>query len=83
MRDPQAMDGLLASAVGAMGGIDILVLNYPGPALGLASEIDLEVMDAQYRLMVASPIRLLKAALGPMRERRFGRILAISGGSII
>lgn len=83
MRDPGSMATLFARAVEALGGVDILVLNYPGPALGLAAEIDPEVMDAEYRLMVASPIRLIRCALLAMRQRGWGRILAISGGSII
>lgn len=83
MRDPSTMMTLFDGATEALGGIDIIIINYPGPALGPASEIDLEVLDEEYRMMLASPIRLIKAALGPMREQRFGRIVAISGASII
>jgi 3-oxoacyl-[acyl-carrier protein] reductase len=83
MRDPASMATLYSETVHILGGIDILIINYPGPALGLAAEIDLEVMDAQYRMMIASPIHLVKQTLKPMRAQRFGRIVAVSGGSIV
>ena len=82
MFEPADMDRLYAQAAEALGGIDILFLNHPGPALGLARDIDPAVLDAQYRMMVASPIRLIARALPAMRAQRWGRILSVGGGGM-
>ena len=80
---PENMDRLLSQAVAALGGIDILFINHPGPALGLAKDIEIGVLEQQIRLMVVSPIRLISRALPAMRERRWGRILAGGGGGMV
>jgi 3-oxoacyl-[acyl-carrier protein] reductase len=81
--DPQATDRLYARATDAMGGIDILIVNHTGPLLGVAIEIDLDALQQQFLLMVANPIRLIRSALPGMRARKWGRIISISGGSIV
>jgi len=80
---PESMEALYAQAVDALGGVDILFINHPGPALGLAKEIDLDVLEQQFRMMVASPIRLIARALPGMRERKWGRILSTGGGGMV
>jgi len=80
---PESMDGLFAQAVDALGAVDILFLNHPGPALGLARDIDTGILEKQFRMMVASPIRLISLALAGMRERRWGRILSVGGGGMV
>lgn len=80
---PAAMDALFAQAVDALGGIDILFLNHPGPALGLAKDIDPDMLERQFRMMVASPIRLIASALPGMRSRRWGRILSTGGAGMV
>jgi 3-oxoacyl-[acyl-carrier protein] reductase len=83
MFDPSAMDDLLVRAQALIGPIDILVINHVGPALGLAQAVDFAVLDAHYRLMVASPLRLIAGVLPGMRERRWGRILSFGGVSMV
>lgn len=83
MFDPASMDRLYREACDALGCIDILFINHPGPALGLAKEIDVEVLEQQFRLMVASPIRLITRALPAMRERKWGRILSVGGAGMV
>jgi len=80
---PESMDRLFAQTVAALGGIDILFINHPGPALGLARDVDVGVLEQQVRLMVVSPIRLVSLVLPAMRERRWGRILAVGGGGMV
>ena len=53
--EPESMHGLYHQAVAALGGIDIIFINHPGPALGLAKDIDVSVLEPQFRMMVASP----------------------------
>lgn len=80
---PESMDHLFAQAVDALGDIDILFLNHPGPALGLAKEIDVDLLERQFRMMVMSPIRLISRALSGMRNRQWGRILSVGGAGMI
>lgn len=80
---PESMDRLFEQAVDALGGVDILFVNHPGPALGLAKDIDVSVLEQQFRLMVISPIRLISRALPDMRKRRWGRILSVGGGGMV
>ena len=83
MFDPQSMDTLFREASAALGGIDILFINHPGPALGQAQDIDVDVLEQQFRLMVASPLRLISRALPSMRERQWGRILSVGGAGMV
>ncbi|MEX2643657.1 MAG: SDR family oxidoreductase [Acetobacterales bacterium] len=83
MFDAGAVDRLADSAEEALGGIDILVINHAGPALGLAAAIDLDALHEQFEMVVASPIRLIRRLLPGMRERRWGRILSMGGISLI
>jgi 3-oxoacyl-[acyl-carrier protein] reductase len=83
MFDPAAMDTLADAACDALGGIDILVVNYPGPALGTAVDVDLEVLEAHFRCMVLSPLRLIQRLLPAMRAQRWGRIVSIGGRGMV
>jgi 3-oxoacyl-[acyl-carrier protein] reductase len=83
MFDPEAMDRLVERAQELIGPLDILVINHVGPALGLAQAVDHDALDAHYRLMISSPLRLIGRALPGMRQRRWGRILSIGGISMI
>jgi 3-oxoacyl-[acyl-carrier protein] reductase len=83
MFEPEAMDDLVARARRVVGIIDILVINHVGPALGLAQNVDPAALDAHYRLMLATPIRLIGGLLPKMRERHWGRILSVGGGSMV
>ena len=81
--DPRSMDRLYDLACQAMGGVDIVFINHPGPTLGLAQNVDIDELDRQYRMMLASPIRLITRALGAMRAQQWGRILSVSGGGMV
>lgn len=83
MFKPESMNKLVERAQAAIGPIDILFINHVGPALGLAQSVDFDALDAHYRLMVASPLRLIAKALPGMRERHWGRIVSVGGGSMV
>jgi 3-oxoacyl-[acyl-carrier protein] reductase len=83
MFDPSAMDDLVKRAVAKIGEVDILVINHAGPALGSATNVDTTTLDDHYRLMLASPLRLIMAVLPGMRGRHWGRILSVAGGSVV
>lgn len=83
MFEPTKMDQLVSRAREVVGSIDILIINHVGPALGSAKSVDSEILDAHYRLMVSSPIRLIARVLPEMREQHWGRILSVGGISMI
>ncbi len=83
MFDPPAMDRLVATATDALGGIDILVINYPGPALGTAASVDLQVLETHFHSMVLSPLRLIKHVLPQMRRQQWGRIVTVGGRGMV
>lgn len=65
-----------------MGEIDILVLNAGGPPGGGALEVADEVWRTQFEAMVLSQIRIVEAVVPGMRERGFGRVIAVSSSGI-
>ncbi len=66
-------------AAAALGGpIDILVPNAGGPPMGGIEIVDAESVTAALELNLHSTIGMCAAALGPMRQQRWGRIVAIT-----
>jgi 3-oxoacyl-[acyl-carrier protein] reductase len=61
-----------------LGPIDILVANAGGPPPGQASSTSLDAYRAALDLNLLSTVALCQEAVGPMRERHWGRIVAIT-----
>ncbi|RJQ76650.1 SDR family oxidoreductase [Pseudonocardiaceae bacterium YIM PH 21723] len=83
--DLTAEDGpaqLVAAATEAFGPPDILVLNGPGPKPGPAADIGVEDAGTALNALVNQQIRLVSALLPGMRERGWGRILAIGSSGV-
>jgi 3-oxoacyl-[acyl-carrier protein] reductase len=76
-----------ASAIGGLGTAleraDILVLNTSGPPPGSAAGTADAVWIQQFEAMFLSAIRLTRLALPGMRQRGFGRILAVVSSGVI
>jgi 3-oxoacyl-[acyl-carrier protein] reductase len=76
-----------ASAIGGFGAAleraDILVLNTGGPPPGSAAGTSDAVWIQQFEAMFLSAIRLTRLALPGMRQRGFGRILAVVSSGVI
>jgi 3-oxoacyl-[acyl-carrier protein] reductase len=76
-----------ASAIDSLGsvlrGVDILVLNTGGPPPGPVADVPDGVWIKQFESMFLSVVRLTRLALPGMRERGFGRILAIVSSSVV
>lgn len=70
-------------AVGALGPIDILVLNGPGPKPGAAATLDANDISAAFELLVKPHHALISRVLPGMRERRWGRILAVGSSGVV
>jgi 3-oxoacyl-[acyl-carrier protein] reductase len=82
--DPGAATRLAAEATAKLGlPIDIAVLNGPGPKPGAAEDISADDMRAAVESLLVFQQQLVAAVLPGMRERRFGRIVAIGSTSVV
>ena len=79
---PDGPDQLYAAAVAAFGGVDVLVLNGPGPRPAAAAEVGGEDVAQAVDTLVRPHQRLVQLALPGMRERRWGRVLAVGSSGV-
>jgi len=68
--------------VAAVPTVDILVNNNGGPPPRDFRQVDEEALLAGVRANMATPIRLVQLVVDGMVERRFGRIVNITSGSV-
>ncbi|WP_298861413.1 SDR family oxidoreductase [uncultured Microbacterium sp.] len=73
----------IAAAESAFGSIDIMVVNGPGPKPAAASALSPSDAEAAFTRLVAPGQDLIARTLPGMRERRWGRILAIGSSGIV
>jgi 3-oxoacyl-[acyl-carrier protein] reductase len=59
-------------------GIDILVTNAGGPPAGNFASTDVDAYPSAIALNLMSVVAMCKAAVPPMRDRRWGRVVAIT-----
>jgi 3-oxoacyl-[acyl-carrier protein] reductase len=82
--DLGAVDGLVDAVRRDLGPIDVYVANTGGPPVGADP---LGFTDAQWeqahRTLVVSPMAILRRVLPGMRERGWGRVLAVSSSAAI
>lgn len=76
--DPAVPARLVAQALERFGRLDILVANSGGPPPARALEIDDDALRAALEANLLASIRLVREALGPMRETSWGRIVLIT-----
>jgi len=62
---------------------DILILNSGGPPPGPITETSDALWLQYFEIMFLSYVRLTRAALPGMRERRFGRLLAVISSGVL
>jgi len=78
VRDEEEVAGLVGHVQGRFGPVDILVVNATGPQPFLAvEELTWRACLDQLEFFVKSPVLLVKAVIGGMKERRYGRIINI------
>jgi 3-oxoacyl-[acyl-carrier protein] reductase len=82
LSDGAAPAALAAAALEALGGVDILVLNAGGPPPSDPTRTDAAGWTAAFQLLATSPIELATAILPGMRERGWGRVVAIGSYAI-
>jgi 3-oxoacyl-[acyl-carrier protein] reductase len=81
IRDPESLARLVAEVERRVGGIDVLVANGGGPPAKPAIELTEEDWQAALPLVFLFVPRLCRLVLPGMRERRWGRIVAINSVS--
>ncbi|MET1087760.1 MAG: SDR family oxidoreductase [Arthrobacter sp.] len=77
--------GLTAAVTAAnarFGSVDILVLNGPGPDPGTAASLNGADMSSAFDLLLRPQHALVSSFLPGMRDRRWGRILAIGSSGV-
>ncbi len=75
--DPTSAQRVAETAVAALGPIDIVVLNAGGPPPVDPTATDAGQWGRAFQLLATTPIDLATRLLPSMRERRWGRIVAI------
>ncbi len=82
LTDPTATATLIGAAQEHFGPVDVLVLNGGGPPPGVAVDFTPEQLTDAVALLVQPHQRLVQAVLPGMRERGFGRIVAIGSSGV-
>ncbi len=78
VRDETEVKGLVAAVAKQLGPVDILVVNATGPQPFICIEdLTWQACLDQLEFFVKSPLLLLQAVIGPMKERRWGRVIHI------
>ena len=74
--------GFVTAAIEALGQVDILVTNAGGPPPGTFTSTPLDDYEPALHLNLLSVVAMCKAAVEPMRARRWGRVVAITSISV-
>ncbi len=83
MADPATPELLVDAALERFGRLDIVVANAGGPPPGSALELDDDAIRAAVETNLLSSVRLVRAALAPMRAQGWGRLCCISSYSVV
>ncbi|MEY2431997.1 MAG: 3-oxoacyl-[acyl-carrier protein] reductase [Acidimicrobiaceae bacterium] len=79
---PDGAAGFVADATNALGSIDILVPNAGGPPQGTFASTPVDAYPDALNLNLMSVVAMCKAAVPPMQERGWGRVVAITSISV-
>lgn len=82
LNDDDAPATLVAQAEQSFGPVDVLVLNSGGPPPGQAEEITHEQVVAAVHQLVVQHQRLVSLVLPGMRERGWGRVVAVGASGV-
>lgn len=80
--DPATATGLIEKAAAALGGLDLLVTNAGGPPAGAFESFDEQTWQHSVELSFLSHVRLIRAALPPLRQSEAASVLTITSYSV-
>jgi 3-oxoacyl-[acyl-carrier protein] reductase len=80
--DLDAIPPLLDAVTSDLGPIDVYIANTGGPPAGDALSFTREQWIAAQRTLLLSPMAILERVLPGMRERGFGRVVAIGSSAV-
>jgi 3-oxoacyl-[acyl-carrier protein] reductase len=80
--DPTSPQRLVDAAVDRFGALHVLVANAGGPPPARALEVDDDALQAALQANLLTSIRLVQAALPPMRVAGWGRICLITSRAV-
>ena len=81
LNDPAAVESLFKTALAEFGRLDILINNATSIAQGSFFAMTEESWDHAFDSKLRGTVRCIRHAVPPMRERKWGRIVNISGGA--
>lgn len=76
---PAEIERVIAAALAALGGLDILVTNAGGPPTGDFEAAGDDDWDVAYQLNLMSAVRLIRAALPALKASGRGRVVNLTG----
>ncbi len=79
---PEDVERLVSQTRERFGRLDVLVTNAGGPPPGNFFDFTDGQWEAAFRLTLMSVVRLCRAAIPPMKERKWGRIVHITSVSV-
>ena len=80
--DVAGATALVEAAIDQLGGVDILVTNAGGPPAGNFATTPVDAYPAALSLNLLSVVAMCQAAVPAMRERHWGRVVAITSISV-
>lgn len=83
LTSPTGADELMDAVEKVHDGVDILILNSGGPKPSTAAALGDDDLTAAINLLVRPQRRLIERALPRMRQRRWGRIIAVGSSGIV
>jgi 3-oxoacyl-[acyl-carrier protein] reductase len=75
---PEGAAGFVDEAILTLGQVDILIANAGGPPPGTFATTDLDAYRHALDLNLLSTVEMCRIAIPPMRERGWGRVVAIT-----
>jgi 3-oxoacyl-[acyl-carrier protein] reductase len=79
---PEGAAAFVDEATDELGTVDILVANAGGPPPGTFESTPLDAYERALALNLLSVVGMCRAAVPPMRDRRWGRVVAITSISV-
>jgi 3-oxoacyl-[acyl-carrier protein] reductase len=80
--EPDAPGRLVAAAVEAFGGLDIVVANAGGPPAGRALDVDDDAIESAVNANLLTSVRLIREAVPHLRTNGWGRLCLITSVSV-